>query len=73
MVLAKDIDENTAWHSAVFIGNLDSLNKLWDLAKLVLTPEELNNKLLLAKGTNEMMAWHIAAVNGKCEVLHKLW
>jgi ankyrin repeat protein len=72
MFLAKDKMEHTAWHVTVYKSNLDSLNKVWDVAKEILTPEKLNNNLLLAKDFKESTAWHLAAVNGKCEVLHKL-
>ena len=39
---AKDIWGRTAWHMAAENGKLHVLQKLWELAKKVLTQEELN-------------------------------
>ena len=49
MFLGKNTNGSTAWHLAAYESNLDSLSKLWELGKEVLTPDELSNKLLLAK------------------------
>ena len=46
MFLAKDIWDNTAWHLAAEIGQLELLHILWYWAKDTLTLEELNNMFL---------------------------
>ena len=43
MFLANDIWCRTAWHVAAEKGKLEELRKLWEWAKELLTPEELNN------------------------------
>jgi hypothetical protein len=40
-------------------GQIELLNKMWELSKLLLTPEELKS-MFLSKNTNEMTAWHMA-------------
>jgi hypothetical protein len=42
--------------------------KHWELAKNVLTQEELNN-MFLAKDGSKRTAWHMAAINGQLEEL----
>jgi len=54
------------------MGQIEELHKLLELAKEVITPEELKN-LFLDKVEKESSAWHTAAYMGHIEVLHKLW
>jgi len=48
MFLGEDQNGNKAWHVALCTDNLDSLNKMWELAKEVVIPDKLSNKVLLA-------------------------
>jgi len=52
-------------------GQIEVLHKLWDLAKDVLTQEDLKN-MFLGKDNFKRTAWHMAAANGQMELLHKL-
>jgi len=50
LLLSKDKSKETAWHKAAESGDVELLNKLWDLAKeLQLKPEVLRNEVLLSK------------------------
>jgi len=51
----------TAWHWAVFSGDLDILHKIWEWAEEKLTTEEINIKLLLGTDSKGRTAWHSAA------------
>jgi len=53
--------------------NIDILHQLWELAKEVLTQEELNAKWLLAHNIWGRTAWCMAAVMGQLDILHNLW
>jgi len=64
-------------------GHIEFLHKLWERAKYVLKPEELNtlakelptqeelNKMFLNKDEKEWTAQHIAVIWGHIEFLHK--
>jgi len=55
-------------------GQLDVvLQALWEWAKKVLTPEELNSNMFLKKDGDERTAWHMVSEKGQIELLHKLW
>ena len=54
-------------------GKVQLFQKLWELAKIVLTQEELNNKIFLTKDNFRRTAWHMAAENDHIQALHKLW
>jgi len=71
--ILRDDNKQTSWHVAAEKGQLQVLHKMWDLAKEVLTPEELNNKVLLAEDVLGRTAWHMAVEKGKLDVLQKLW
>jgi hypothetical protein len=62
----------TALHSALYIGNVQVLKRIWELAKEQLTPKELN-KFLLTQNNRKRTAWHMAVSWGKVEILDKLW
>jgi ankyrin repeat protein len=60
-LVAKDNEEQTALHYALFVSHVQVLHLLWECGKETLTAEELSNKLLLAKHIEERTAWHLAA------------
>jgi ankyrin repeat protein len=49
------------------------LQKILDLAKDILTTEELKNYLLLTKNKEGYTSWHLAALNGNTVALQKVW
>jgi len=53
-------------------GELETLQKIWELGNNKLTAYEINNKLLLATDHKEMTALHEAAWEGKLGVLLKI-
>jgi endo-1,4-beta-D-glucanase Y len=55
------------------MGNIESLQKIWEWSKAELSTEELNNKFFLAKDDRKMTAWHVAADFGNKESLQKIW
>jgi len=60
MFLGKGDFVMTAWHMAVYEGQIEVLQKLWEWAKEVLTQEDLNDMLYLAKDKYGKTAWHMA-------------
>jgi hypothetical protein len=72
MFLANDIWSRTAWHVAAVKDKLQELRKLWEWAKEILTPQELNNKFLLDKDDREYTTWHVATFTGNTEVFEEL-
>ena len=54
----------TAWHRIVEQDNLEELRKLCECVKEIVTPEDLNNKLMLAKAEREYTVWQVAALMG---------
>jgi len=57
-------------HHASHSGNLQMLERIWNLAKEQLTPEDLN-KLLLAQDYQRRTAWHVASKRCDVEILVK--
>jgi hypothetical protein len=53
-------------------GHLDILHTLWEWAKELLTPEEINYNLFLDRDNDEWTAWNAAAERDDQEVLNKL-
>ena len=49
MFVAKDIWGRSAWYVATENSKVQLFQKLWELAKIVLTEEELNNKMFIIK------------------------
>ena len=72
MLLSTNQDGNTTWHQAVNRGISETLQKVWDCAKEILTKEELSELFL---GTDQCgrKAWHQAAGLDSSETLHTLW
>jgi len=62
-----------AWHIAAFWGNLDVMQRLWELAKERLTTEEIKNEMLLRTDGEGRNVWHIAAYWGKLDVMQRFW
>jgi hypothetical protein len=60
-LLAKDEEEENAWHLAAMFGRTESLDKIWECTKAKLSTEEINKKLLLSINNRKMTAWHVAA------------
>jgi hypothetical protein len=58
------------WHLAAARGNIQTLIKLGECAKELLTPWEFNNKLLLAKDVRGKTACEVAEETHKQEILH---
>jgi ankyrin repeat protein len=73
LLLAKDNERKTAWHLAVFWGNMEALQKLWECANENLTREELKNKYVSAQDSGKKTAWHVAAEEGNLKILQQLW
>jgi ankyrin repeat protein len=73
LLLAQDKDRQTAWHLAVFWGNMGVLHMLWECAEEILWREQINNKYLLATDMRGMTAWHVAAEEGNLQILQQLW
>jgi hypothetical protein len=48
------------------------LRTLWEGAKMLLSPEELNNELLLSKTNCSNSAWHVAAFMDSSGVFEQL-
>jgi hypothetical protein len=65
LLLFTNFNGNTALHGAALIGRPDVLQKIWDMAKDILTIKEIKRKFLLS--TN------CALLNGKPDVLQKTW
>jgi ankyrin repeat protein len=63
---------NTVWHWAARWGKLDLLQKIWDLAKDILTTEEIKYNLLLSKDSYGNTAWCAAVINGNLNVFMEL-
>jgi len=58
---------------AALWGEIEVLEKLWDLAKnLQLNPEVLRNDVCLLKDNSGQTSWHKAALSGQVRVLEKL-
>jgi ankyrin repeat protein len=73
LLLATESNGNTAWQCAAEWGKLDLLQNIWDLAKEILTREEIKNKLLLATDSEGYTAWQRAAFCGKLDVMQEIW
>ena len=58
---------------AAMRAHLETLKKLWELAKENLTTEEINNKLLFGTDNWGTSVWHLAADRGHLEILKQLW
>jgi hypothetical protein len=41
-------------------GKTESLEKMWEWAKVEMSGEDVNNKLLLAKDDSKQTVWHYA-------------
>ena len=72
MLLCKDDGETTAWHFAAHWGELDLMQKIWELAEEKLTTEEIKNEILLRTDHEGTTAWHRAAYGGELEVMQKI-
>jgi len=62
MFLGKDVYERTDWHIAFEKGQLEVLQKMWEWAENVLTPEYLKC-IFLGKDGYERATWHLASWN----------
>jgi len=60
MFVAKDIWGRSAWYVATENSKVQLFQKLWELAKIVLTEEELNNKMFITKHNFGRIAWDMA-------------
>jgi hypothetical protein len=49
------------------------LQKIWDLAKDLLTTEEIKNNLLFYTDRKRKTVWHRAARFGSSDLLQKIW
>jgi len=58
-LLARDDQTRTAWQVAAEWGKTES-EKIWEWAKVEISTEDLNNKLLLAKDDIKQTVWHYA-------------
>jgi len=59
MLICTDIKGRKAWHIATYWGELDGMQKIWELAKESLTTEEIKNEMLLGTDQGGMNALHI--------------
>jgi ankyrin repeat protein len=73
LLLAKDNARRTRWDLAIWGGNLQVIEKLWECANNKLKTEEKNNILLLAQNREKRTVFHTAAKHSRLEVLQKLW
>jgi ankyrin repeat protein len=73
VLLATESNRQPAWYVAAYNGNLDVMQKLWELAKHNLTTEELKNNVLLVTDSNRQTSWHVAAYDGELDVMKELW
>jgi ankyrin repeat protein len=73
LLLATDRDGQTALHVVSRYGNLDVMQKLWELVRENRTTGEIKNNLLLATETNGQTSLHVAARYGNLDVMKKLW
>jgi hypothetical protein len=55
------------------LGELDVLQKMWELAKEKLTTEEIKIEMLLRTDDDGRTAWHFAAYRGKLDIMQKIW
>jgi hypothetical protein len=58
-------------HYAAINGTPDIWQKIWDMAKGIITREEIKHKLLLSTNIAGNTAWRMAAGKGKLEALKK--
>ena len=73
LLLAEDYARRSRWNLAIWGGNLQVIEKLWECANVKLKTEDKNNMLLLAKNLEGRTVFHTAAKQGRLEVLQKLW
>jgi hypothetical protein len=71
LLLAKDRDEYTLLHYTQYSDNVQILQRIWNLAKDHLSPEEFN-KFLLAGDKRMKTALKLAADRDKVKILDKL-
>ena len=72
MLLGTDRYGNTAWHMAECMNSPETLQKVWECSKEILTKEDLT-KLLLGTDQYGNTAWHQATNWGRLEALQKTW
>jgi ankyrin repeat protein len=73
LLLSSECSGNAALYWAAFNGKPDVLQKIWDMAKGILTTEEIKNKLLSSTDIYGRRALHWAALSGKTNTLQKLF
>jgi len=54
-------------------GELEIMEKIWELAKERLTTEEIKHEMLLRTDREGRNAWHIAAHRGKLDAIENIW
>jgi hypothetical protein len=67
-LLAQVFHRQTTWQVEAWEGKVELLEKLWEWAKEVLSPQELNNYIVLAKDDSERTAWHVAEKTGSTKL-----
>jgi ankyrin repeat protein len=73
LLVGQDTTKRTAWYVAAESGELDILQKIWDVAKDNLTKQKIEDGLLLATDQYGNTAWHGAVAGGNVDVLVKMW
>jgi len=73
MLLLTDCKAKNAWYTAAYLGNVDAMREIWELAKEILTTEEMENEMLLRTDGEGRNDWHIAAYSFKIDVIQKIW
>jgi hypothetical protein len=73
LLLATGNGKQTAWQQAVYCGNLQIIEMLWEFGKKKLTKRVLSDKLLLAKDNMRETAWQYTSWQGNIDLLQKLW
>jgi len=62
-----------AWYNAAFRGELDVMKEIWELAKEILTTEEIKNEMVLSTHSSGRDAWLIVSFRGNLDVMQKIW
>jgi hypothetical protein len=73
MLLPRDIMERTAWHLAEYLGELDVMQEIGDLANEKLTTEEIENEMLLRADIEGRTVWLKPVYWGNKYLLKQLW
>jgi len=72
LLLGTDQYGRTAWPQAADRGRLETLQKVWECAKEILTKGEIN-KLFLFTDNLGKTSWQLAGISGNSKTLLKEW